>query len=60
MYSPISGEVLQRNESVLSSPEELQNDPQGEGWLMIIRPSDVSEIEQLMDSETYASKVSAS
>ena len=60
LHSPISGEIVQRNESVLSNPEELQNDPQGEGWLLIVRPSDLSQIEQLMDSEAYASKVSAS
>ena len=59
MYSPISGEVVQRNESVLSSPEELQNDPHGEGWLLIIRPSNLSELENLMDSVTYTEKVAA-
>ena len=59
MYSPLSGEVVQRNESVLSSPEELQNDPQGEGWLMIIRGSNLSELEELMDSETYAKKIAS-
>ena len=57
MYLPIAGEVVQRNESVLSSPEELQNDPHGEGWLLLIKPSNPSQIEELMDSVTYASKV---
>ena len=33
MYAPITGEVVQRNEAVLANPEELQNDPHGEGWL---------------------------
>ena len=57
MYAPISGEVVQRNESVLASPEELQNDPHGEGWLLLIRPSDPAQVKELMDSATYASKV---
>jgi len=59
MYSPISGEVVQRNESVLSSPEELQNDPHGEGWLLVIRPKQADQLEDLMDAATYASKVAA-
>ena len=59
MYSPISGEVVQRNESVLSSPEELQNDPHGEGWLLVIRPKQADQLDELMDAATYASKVAA-
>ncbi len=59
MYAPISGEVLQRNEAVLASPEELQNDPHGEGWLLLLRPSDPSQLNELMDSASYASKVAA-
>ena len=59
MYAPISGEVVRRNESVLANPEELQNDPHGEGWLMLLRPSDPSQMQELMDSATYSSKVVA-
>ena len=57
IYAPISGEVVQRNESVLTSPEELQNDPHGEGWLMVLRPSEPDQLEELMDASSYASKV---
>ena len=59
MYAPITGEVVQRNEAVLANPEELQNDPHGEGWLLLIRPSEPSQIEELMDSATYSAKVAA-
>ena len=59
MYAPIAGEVMQRNESVLTSPEELQNDPHGEGWLLLIRPSDAAQLENLMDATTYSAKVNA-
>ncbi len=59
VYSPVSGEVIERNESVLSNPEELQNDPHGEGWLMILRPENSSELKELMDSSAYANKVGA-
>ena len=45
MYAPVAGEVVQRNEAVLASPEELQNDPHGEGWLLMLRPSDPSQLQ---------------
>lgn len=59
MYAPLAGEVIQRNEAVLASPEELQNDPHGEGWLLMLRPSDPSQLQNLMDAETYSAKVNA-
>ena len=59
MYAPIAGEVVQRNEAVLASPEELQNDPHGEGWLLVLRPSDPSELDSLMTAEAYGAKVNA-
>jgi glycine cleavage system H protein len=57
LISPISGVVEARNEAVLSSPEELQNDPYGEGWLLLVRPGAPAELEALMDAETYRRKV---
>ena len=59
MYAPVSGEIVHRNNSVLSSPEELQNDPHGEGWLLIIRSENSNQLQELMDSETYSKKISA-
>ena len=59
MYSPLSGEVIQRNESVLSSPDELQNDPHGEGWLLVVRPEDPSQLNDLMDAASYSKKLAA-
>jgi glycine cleavage system H protein len=57
VIAPISGSVEARNEAVLASPEELQNDPYGEGWLLLVRPSDSSQIEALMDAASYGAKV---
>lgn len=57
LISPISGVVEARNEAVLSSPEELQNDPYGEGWLLLVRPGDTSEISALMGADDYSRKV---
>ena len=60
MYSPLDGEVVQRNEAVLNSPEELQNDPHGEGWLLVVRPKDASQLESLLNAADYGAKVNAS
>ena len=60
MYAPIAGEVVERNEAVLASPEELQNDPHGAGWLLVVRPSDPTQLDSLLDSATYSAKVNAS
>ncbi|WP_320663626.1 glycine cleavage system protein GcvH [Prochlorococcus sp. MIT 1223] len=57
MFAPISGEVVGINEAVLDNPEGLQNDPHGEGWLLKIRPSALSELKELMDTESYKTKV---
>ena len=59
MYAPIAGEVVERNEAVLASPEELQNDPHGAGWLLAVRPSNPAQLESLLDSATYSAKVNA-
>lgn len=59
MYAPVSGEILHINNSVLASPEELQNDPHGEGWLLIIRPENLGQLQELMDSQTYSKKIAA-
>ena len=59
MYAPIAGEVVERNEAVLASPEEPQNDPHGAGWLLVVRPSDPAQLDSLLDSATYSAKVNA-
>ena len=59
MYAPIAGEVVERNEAVLASPEELQNDPHGAGWLLVVRPSDPAQLDSLLDSATYSAKLNA-
>jgi glycine cleavage system H protein len=57
LLAPVSGVVEVRNEDVLSSPETLQNDPYGEGWLLLVRPTDAAAAESLMDAATYSAKV---
>ena len=57
LLAPISGVVEARNEGVIASPEELQNDPYGEGWLLLVRPSEPAQMESLLDAAAYAAKV---
>jgi glycine cleavage system H protein len=57
LVAPLSGVVQARNEAVLDGPEELQNDPYGEGWLLVVLPTDPSELEGLMDAATYRGRV---
>jgi glycine cleavage system H protein len=49
--------VEARNEAMLAGPEELQNDPYGEGWLLLVRAADGAELDSLMDASTYQAKV---
>jgi glycine cleavage system H protein len=57
LVAPVTGVVVARNEAVLASPEELQNDPYGEGWLLLLQPADPSQLEGLMDAAVYGAKV---
>ncbi|HKP52425.1 MAG TPA: glycine cleavage system protein GcvH [Chloroflexia bacterium] len=52
-YSPLSGEVVERNEKLLDEPGLLNSDPYGDGWYVKIKPSDESEYEALMTAEKY-------
>ncbi len=54
LFAPISGMIVESNEPLLDSPEILNDDPYGEGWLLRIRPQDESELKDLMDSDQYA------
>jgi len=57
VYLPFSGEIVSVNENVIENPELLQNDPIGDGWLVILKPKSKTSIADLMTSEEYQSKV---
>ena len=57
VYLPFSGEIISVNESVIDNPELLQNDPIGEGWLVVIKPDSKVLFDDLMTSDAYKSKV---
>ena len=57
VYLPFQGEIIEKNQEVIDNPEILQNDPIGEGWLLIVRPMQDFSSEDLMNSYEYQSKV---
>ncbi len=52
-YSPLSGTVVARNEKLLDDPGTINADPFGAGWFMKLKPSNLSELDQLMSPEEY-------
>ena len=54
VYAPVGGEIVEVNEALVDSPETVNQDAYGAGWLFRIRPSDAGELVGLMDSDTYA------
>jgi len=53
VYAPLSGEVAEVNSAAGESPEKINEDPYGEGWLVKVRLSNPSEADELMDAEAY-------
>ena len=53
VYAPLSGTVAARNEALDATPELVNSDPYGEGWLFEIVPSDSSDVDGLMDAAGY-------
>ena len=53
IYAPISGTIISINEKLEEEPETINEDPYGEGWFFRIRPDDLAQLENLLDSDTY-------
>ena len=53
IYAPISGEVVGVNEALEDSPETVNTDPYGDGWLFTVKPSDEGDLKELMDADEY-------
>lgn len=54
LYLPVSGEILEFNESLNSSPELVNSDAFGEGWIIKIKMSDPAELDSLLSADAYA------
>lgn len=59
MFMPLSGEVLEFNEKLEDTPEVINTDPYGDGWIIKISVSDTSEVNNLMSSADYAAQINA-
>lgn len=53
LYAPISGKVLEVNEELEDSPEFVNESPFEQAWMIVVEPSDVSELDALMSAEAY-------
>ncbi len=53
LFAPVAGEIAARNEQLDDAPELVNRDPYGEGWMLQIRPHDRSELDQLLDADSY-------
>jgi glycine cleavage system H protein len=53
VYAPLSGEVLAVNEALTDNPEQINEDPYGDGWLVRVKLSDATEVDALLDVAAY-------
>ncbi|MDO8644546.1 MAG: glycine cleavage system protein H, partial [bacterium] len=53
VYSPLSGKIIEFNEPLVDSPELINEDPYGEGWMVKLALKDKKELGELMDSKAY-------
>ncbi len=59
LLMPVAGEIIESNEVLEDSPETINNDPYGEGWIIKIRITNPSQIDELMDAAAYAEFIEA-
>lgn len=57
LYAPVAGEVVAVNDDLADSPERLNDDPYGDGWICTIRVDDSTQIDSLLDAEGYRALV---
>ncbi|WP_017652837.1 glycine cleavage system protein GcvH [Fortiea contorta] len=57
LNSPVTGTVVERNEALINSPEQVADDPYGEGWFLKVRVNEPDEIEDAMSADEYSAQV---
>lgn len=57
VYAPITGEVIEVNQDLEDSPELVNSDPYGDGWLFKVKADDISEVDSLLDADGYAESI---
>jgi glycine cleavage system H protein len=59
LFLPLSGEILEFNESLEDEPEKVNNDPYGEGWIIKVKCSDLSQVDNLLSADDYKELIGA-
>jgi glycine cleavage system H protein len=59
LFAPLSGEVAASNAALASSPELVNSDPYGEGWMIRLKLSELAEVEELLDAAAYDALIAA-
>ena len=54
LYAPVTGSIVERNETLESNPERVNTDPYGEGWMVVIEADDAADADTLMSAAQYA------
>jgi glycine cleavage system H protein len=57
IYAPVSGEIVAVNEVLADKPELINEDAFGDGWIFVVRASDRSELDELLDADAYAEQI---
>ena len=57
LYMPIAGEVLDFNEAIEDTPEIVNEDPYGEGWMIKVKVSNLSDVQELLSADDYTSLI---
>ena len=58
LFMPISGEVIEFNESLEENPEQINEDPYNKAWIIKVKISDISELDDLLSAEAYSELIS--
>jgi glycine cleavage system H protein len=59
LFSPVTGEIAERNGALEEAPELVNQDPYGEGWMVVIKPANTADYEQLLSAADYKALVEA-
>ena len=59
LFLPLSGEIIEFNESLEDEPEKVNSDPYGEGWMIKIKCSDLSQVDDLLSADDYKALIGA-
>ena len=59
VYAPVSGEIVEANSLLSDSPETVNKDPYGSGWMFRLKPADKAEVDALLDAKAYEALVAS-